>query len=86
MKVKKTKIIIISTVPFWPHGGLPFSKTYFGGVEVGRRAAVRSALSCQLTFYFDLVGQEKRRTSLVRDMERGPRYSFYFRSGVALRL
>lgn len=32
----------------------------FWGVEAGRGAAVTSALRCQLPFYFDLVGQERR--------------------------
>ena len=45
----------------------------FGGVEVGRGAAVTSALSCQLTFYFDLVGEKRReKLFLVRDLEQGP--------------
>lgn len=72
MKVK-TKIITIRTVPFWPHGGLPYSMIPFGIAEVGRGAAVTSALSCQLTFYFDLVGEKRReKLFLVRDLEQGP--------------
>lgn len=36
-------------------------------------AAVTSALSCQLTFYFDLVGEKRReKLFLVRDLEQGP--------------
>lgn len=45
----------------------------FGIAEVGRGAAVTSALSCQLTFYFDLVGEKRReKLFLVRDLEQGP--------------
>lgn len=41
--------------------------------EVGRGAAVTSALSCQLTFYFDLVGEKRReKLFLDRDLEQGP--------------
>lgn len=32
----------------------------FWGVDVGRGAAVTSALSYKLMFYFDIIGQERR--------------------------
>lgn len=47
----------------------------FWVVEVGRGAAVTSALSYQFMFYYDTVGQEKRNFP-NGDLERGPSYCF----------
>ena len=48
-------------------------------------AAVTSALSCQLTFYFDLVGEKRREKLPSQGSQTRPSYCLCFRSlGVAL--
>lgn len=81
----KTKIIARTTVPFWPHGGLPYPMIPFWGVEVGKGQQLQVLWAVNSHFTLTWLGKKGERNFPSQVSGKKPQLLFLFKvSGVAL--